>query len=204
MIHFTARILLLCTLISINAQYDPLNKTDPHAATFKLFRAAWTGKIESAHKAIQRGAVINYQFLPDNKTALIIAVRMKRYSIVELLLKHNAAVNYQTLLGRTALEYALAEHEFNIAQQLINHGASPHIVNFWGESPSSAAYAMDDFATIHFLNYGLRQNNRSTNNETNTSGNGKRTYKSIATAQLLYGPALPPDLPPPLIEPSLP
>ncbi|KAF5621723.1 ankyrin repeat [Fusarium sp. NRRL 25303] len=63
----------------------------------------------------------------NNKTALLMAIESKNYSIAELLINNNADINHQDNKGLTALMYAVQGDKNEIVDLLLEHGARTDI-----------------------------------------------------------------------------
>ncbi|MGP0073762.1 MAG: ankyrin repeat domain-containing protein [Bryobacteraceae bacterium] len=68
-------------------------------------------------------------------TALLYATRDGCYDCVEALIAAGADVNYPTPEGVTPLAIALDNDHNEVAKLLLDHGANPHIWDWWGRTP---------------------------------------------------------------------
>lgn len=86
------------------------------------------GNLDYIVKYLSDGGSPSYRIIQDDMTLLLIAVYFNRKSIVNLLIKHNADLEYEEIDGETALGYAARfEHvDIDILKILLDAGANPN------------------------------------------------------------------------------
>ena len=70
---------------------------------------------------------------------------------VEALIEHHVQINSQNHFGRTALAFAVAEGNSNIAHYLLSHGAKSHIDDQEGITPWHLAVGLQKHAVLRTL-----------------------------------------------------
>lgn len=119
-----------------------------------LFRAAQSGDVDAAEKALAAGADINGQHPARGETPLIIAAQNRQLNLVNLLLKQGAKVDkreFERSGNRTALMIAAANGDSNIVQKLIQYGADVNAKAVLDYTPLMFAAAGGDAPVTIFL-----------------------------------------------------
>lgn len=143
MIKYICSLLLLIGCVQVDAKeenvtavdYSKMSKTELNAALISAIREGYSGTVE---QLIKEGANVN-DVTEDENTPLIIAVQharaisefslqaqekarsrwSQRRRIIQTLLKAGANVSHVDKYGRTALMYAVKEHDLNTVESLL-------------------------------------------------------------------------------------
>ncbi|MEO8218259.1 MAG: serine hydrolase [Acidobacteriota bacterium] len=116
--------------------------TSADGAQVGLWDAAGDGNLAAAEAALQAGAKVNEldtRSSRNGRYALNWAAINNHPDIIEVLLKHGAAINAQNLTGFTALHHAAESGSAAAAQALLDAGADPSLRSASGETPSDVA-----------------------------------------------------------------
>ena len=93
------------------------------------------------HKMILMDPLLVFQFDDIHQTGLIWAVRRKDLLMTRYLLKNYSRVNFKDIMGRTALNFAVADGEEKMVNALICYKADPCSKNNKGEKIKDLAFA---------------------------------------------------------------
>ena len=90
-------------------------------------------------------ANVNLQLQDDNgRTALMIAISLKRSELARKIVQAGADVNIRSLFGDTALSLAIISHQSEVAQEIIRAGADVNIQSCSGSTPLISAVLTDE------------------------------------------------------------
>lgn len=106
--------------------------TANHRQDFPLHNACRKNKLKTAKKLLQDGADPD-AVDPDCLTPLKIACQNHNYKIIEILLVHEADIDDKTN-GHTALHAACAAGDYDLAEFLLDNGASPYELDINGNN----------------------------------------------------------------------
>ncbi|HJO93011.1 MAG TPA: ankyrin repeat domain-containing protein [Victivallales bacterium] len=96
---------------------------DSRTGMSPLFSAAVTNKTKIVDLLLKNGADPNFEQPMTQDTPLIIATKKGELKNVSMLIKYGANINYQTVGGFTALDWALLDNKIKIVELLVNNGA---------------------------------------------------------------------------------
>ncbi|MBQ9578333.1 MAG: ankyrin repeat domain-containing protein, partial [Ottowia sp.] len=98
---------------------------DPNAC---FLLTLWHGRLDTAKLLLAHGADINHKTESDaeKRTPLMYAAYYDREDLIAFLLDHGANVNDINQDGETALSFAVAENNINMAKILLDKGADPN------------------------------------------------------------------------------
>ncbi len=102
---------------------ENVDQQDEDGKTALIYSAGSFANLEMVIELLYKGANTDQQD-NDGKTALIHAVFHNDEDIVAILLKKNADVNQQDKNGKTALDYARLLDNVEIAEELLEWGAT--------------------------------------------------------------------------------
>ncbi|MBN9542278.1 MAG: ankyrin repeat domain-containing protein [Alphaproteobacteria bacterium] len=111
-----------------------------------VFEAIKVDSKDYLQKAIDKGADLEEKF-EEGETALLRAVREKKFELAEVLVKNGADVNVEDASGHTPLYYAVAYDNGNVKSILLENGANPY-VNIDGKT----VLVVDNAQEIDYLN----------------------------------------------------
>lgn len=144
-------LLLAMISLSLNAQFDPKKAQAIYKATRLALRGVVMNNSKKVQKAINNGALVDYQITPLGESPFFMAVILNHPEILELFFKKNLAVNQQNHVGDTPLHYAVRARNLELTHRLLAHGASPDIKNLFGTSPYRYAVITNYQAMIYLL-----------------------------------------------------
>ncbi len=100
-----------------------------------LVDAAQRGDIESIHKHLEAGLMVNAKLPDSNSTALLGAALYGHEHCIEALIRLGAAIEWPDAQGKRALHYAAASGSVDSVEVLLNAGASVDPVDNDGHTP---------------------------------------------------------------------
>ncbi|VVC75832.1 hypothetical protein AQUSIP_11290 [Aquicella siphonis] len=99
------------------------------------------------------------KFDSEGKTALILAAKMRNTRLVRILLENEFSsrinINAQDRMGRTALHYACAMGDIEMARALVDAGANPDLRDDCDKTPYDMTYASSEELTGLFESVAL-------------------------------------------------
>lgn len=119
-----------CLELLLKFSEDPkmkVNEADKNKCT-ALHKCAYDGDVRVSQWLLQHGAIVDAKDVHDT-TPLLVAVKMGREDIVDLLLKHNADPNQKDSHGNRAVHYCASRCLPKILKRLVKAGAQVTVQN---------------------------------------------------------------------------
>lgn len=123
---------LIKILLKHNANVNILDKNGWNSLRYAIYSFGKNHIVKVGNMLIKSGVNVNFEY-NDGQTAIINAVSsITTYGLVEILLKHNAEVNFQNKFdGNTALMRIIKKSVFNnganIIQMLLDYGSNTNL-----------------------------------------------------------------------------
>jgi ankyrin repeat protein len=135
---------------SLLADGNDVNERNTLGST-PLMLAAATGHVEIVELLLMSGAEINSAD-KNGQTALILALARRHLKTANLLLSvPGVDVNCKTTQNMTALMYAVAAGDANLALRIIELGADLGVINAWKQSALTIAQKNKDEGMMRLL-----------------------------------------------------
>lgn len=120
----------------------PVNKQDSDGRT-PLYHACSIGFAQGVEKLLAYGACVRIKDKKDLQPLHVAAGKCRVNwsedndypTVIEMLIKHGAHINARDRKGRTALHFAAMRGCDLVVASLLNHGASPHVIDFHRAQP---------------------------------------------------------------------